>query len=429
MIDPSANGSVDPGWVTLNAGDSVTQTFVMPTSSQCGPYAVRASGISPSCVFHPANCGVAVNGSFANFSFGPSGADDRVCLGDWGYGDASGNATFVVTPWPDTASFPVYLDHLGIEPAPDCPMPGEVVDPNFDGDGGWVWLGGATLVSGGGVDGGNAVEFSASSQCDYASINGTVSIPTASNLPQSALQLDFRGNVGSPLAVAFGQSAVFDQADAVLVADGTQQSLSICIPEWAKGRITSVEFQMQLIGDQTCATPWNQDVVISNPRMVSDASCPAQSFLENGDFESTGPVQWWQMLDITNTGATPTIDNDPLHAHGGTHSLHMRNTDVCTQGTAYASLTVPAANGSSGPALFFWYDTSAAGAGHLSIGSQLPVSSGWQQGKLCLDPSLEGLSSGITIEMSGVGGVCGQPALGDAWVDDLTVGTDPSCTP
>jgi hypothetical protein len=52
---------------------------------------------------------------------------------------------------------------------------------------------------------------------------------------------------------------------------------------------------------------------------------------------------------------------------------------------------------------------------------------GWQQQTLCLPPGEAGSALYLSFEAMGPGGDCATAFATDGWVDDVSIGTDPSC--
>lgn len=333
---------------------------------------------------------------------------------------------------------PATLEQLELVPAGGlCPAIGAVTNGDFEGGGGWLLSGGASIVPGA-IDSSRGLRMSMNTECDTASAATTFSAPLASSLANAALRFKVRGTSGSVLEVSSGLSLTSAARVARITTPGALVTQTVCLPSALAGSVPLVWFNLRHVGQTSCATPEVRTVELDDMQLVSDPSCPGGDVV-NGGFEMTDGVPW-----VVSTN-TPLVANagvlvSPSQARGG-WAFWRASTGACTGSTTEQLVKVPAASASgAGAAVRFFYRRSG-GAGSATFGLQSGsfVSSGavtllpalnWTRQVVCLPSSRAGLPVSLAFLQSGGPGTCGSAAVTERLdLDDLEVTTDSSCPP
>lgn len=446
-------GAVDPGFVVLDGGSAVSQALVAQPAS-CGGLAVEVNGAAMQCIVNnpDSQCGVLLNDT-VGIELPPGVSSKRTCVGDWGYGTQLTARAWLDSPY---AVDPVILlDHVDYQASAACPRPGEVVNGDFEGAAGWTLSGGADIDAGPVTGDTRVAHFVTATQCDRASITGTFSVPTAAHLPNAALRLMLRtgysNNASASVSVqltaeapASTDSKWMELAPNVpeVVPSIVPSQTAGCLPEWTKGRVVTVTLNLER--DQCSGgVPWVNEFFIDNLELVSEPKCPLATNLLGGDFEQD--TQYWTFSNPIGPQLQYIFSPAPV-AHSGSAALRLSVDVACQMNRAMNTFTVPAANGSDGPAVKFWYQIPQPGASQFSVkvtGKRyvdttldplqprvLTPVNGWTQVTVCLDPKYSGVPNELAFMAAGPGGVCSASTPhAEAWFDDVEVTTDPACPP
>jgi hypothetical protein len=266
-----------------------------------------------------------------------------------------------------------------------------------------------------------------------ANLVGVVSAPMTS-VPNLALQMSVTGTNGRTMFVTLGGTDL-----GFVTGNGGNQTVRVCMPDATKG--LAMPIQVGLACKSNCACGGNNvtDFVIDDLKFVSDASCPASAAVTDGSFERTDPGVGY-FLSAANNGSAvgaSSIVNGAGTAHTGTHAFQgslTPNTNCCAQSILQMPITVPPSVGNAGPAVNFWYKIPTvnnqwkAGQGlsgpYDTRGVTLTAQANYTQKTICLDPLLIGHATFFAV----IGYVTGNGGTADSiLVDDITVGTDPTC--
>lgn len=314
------------------------------------------------------------------------------------------------------ASGPLQLDHFEIRPAPECPLPGQVKNGNFESAGGWV-------ISGGDIgpvsSGSYGLHFSFG-PCTFGQATTKVSIPSAEQMPAAAMSVRtrFTSTLGGQRSLSL--SAGFEGAALALTPGATWASTSQCVPPSLRGKVVNFVINGGAQGD-CAAAPGTMELEFDDATLVSDPACVVRDGFIDPGFEA-GSAQW-QLFSGATRAAT---------SHLGWYSMQLNPVSVCDFPTARQLMRVPMPVAGAGPALKLFYTAQTSQAKFsVSVGAtskQLPNASNWTQGMLCIPPAMGGLATWVTISNIGPGGVCANTMAGQtANVDDLALTTDPSC--
>ena len=108
---------------------------------------------------------------------------------------------------------------------------------------------------------------------------------------------------------------------------------------------------------------------------------------------------------------------------------------TCHNGTWIANVLAPPSLPMAGPALAFSYRAEPANKTKFEVLAGATIFTGtadntWRQGVICLDPKLAGRSQPVSFSREFLGGNCETAiATEAAYVDDLSLTTDPACPP
>jgi len=433
-------GAARIGMTSLCQLEHVTQAVTMPRLSRAEPLVALASYRFTGAGF--------INSAPA-FALGTTWRDDlarartqwittRVCLGAAQYAPESSKGKgavmmldlMPVVPDGGCMSDSLDIDHIEVRPADpgECPTPGTSLNGDAEGTGGWkfVALGAnGTLATGmieANVGEGNTrgARVFGTNRCMNATATDRVSIPDAS-VP-SALSFYTRGSTTSQDFFRFGSASL-----PTLGGTNVGTTHKMCIPAFMRGG--AFDFSGSIDGSGACADIVNFELILDNVKIVTDATCGTDPSITDPGFES--PLELVGALSTPGKSISRAL-NDPNQAHTGNGALQLATTFQCQSPSWQANVITPPSSG-GGPALKFFYKTAAPVQYHFVVGSVgvafTPTQDGqWHQGVSCLDPRFVGRNQPVQFTEAYNGGSClNAIAQEQALVDDLTVGTDPSC--
>lgn len=480
-VKATAAGPIDPGLAVITpngmcTGAGLMQTFVMPPLSKAEP-------LKASVTFGIANPapGVFVGGGFTgqvNVEVGGRFFADGLvspnsyhtasfCLGDSDYGRPV-NIRIMTLGGPTTcpSSLPgaFTIDQFVVQPAAtnECPPPGIVTNGDFEGTGGWAFTavqGATTMILGNvGESSSRAAQLTTTTRCSEASLAGMVAIPA--RIANPAIDLYY----GSPSGRADGRLTVSLDGKhvSVLPARDTPGHSHICLPKWAIGTTGELRFLLQPdavgtgVSGNACTTPLAKTWTIDSVRIVSQATCGAIGDNTDPGFEriaiATGATVGWGLTDgfIGDLkGASAAIVSSRSDAHTGAGVLQLAATSPCaSEAGADLSFVVPSAQGAAGPALKLFANigttnvnskttvtigASATSGTTVSVYAEvrftIPAQVGYAQHIVCIPKRLSNRLLTARFSTQAVGGDCLAPFPEErAFIDDVELTTDPSCT-
>lgn len=446
-LRPGASALVAPGNVTFDRpticdqNGSVAQTVTLPRFEDAEPMQVELTARGTcaadfdSCVVSPVN--VLFNGGAMSFDTSNVYATFTRCLGERAFGvtaplsirhgaRSAGCAA-------DRTAYLLEVDHLQIKPNAACPAPRTILNPDFEGDENWtatVGSGTSGYADGAGVGGSRAWRLqTVAATCQSPGVVGIASWPMGDG---AALEVSLTGTAGK--ALLLGDPLGNPWAE-YLGSGGALARQTVCIPEYARGMVSPLRLQTSN-SSGGCANGDARTFDIDAMTFVTGSQCPADASLLDPGFElSTGRIRYWALASNDNGhpgSVSSTIVNDATVARGGSRALVLTSTQLCTSASARAVLTVPAPNGTAGPALrFFYARTGAAGDLSIYVASEimaLEEQSAYAERTLCLDPAAAGQGLTVQLQLSGGSGTCANtiPEV-RATFDDFEVTTDPAC--
>jgi hypothetical protein len=454
VLDVAASGGVDPGVANLGPcalqPGRLRQAISMPATTDAEVFGVKVAA-SADCVGTKGNsCGpdlaVIINGGPTIFSVGSSPLPQVACLGERAYGGTFDLVVRVAGPGACTNGLLAELvDHLDIEPAPNCPAPGTLPDGDFDGIGD-NWTTAVTAFTNtpppvaeigttAGLNGTKAGHLVAFDHCQVPSIQGPIS-PPFSSIPNLALQFNYKGTAGQQMVLELAGTRI-----AVVSANGAQQTAKVCLTESNKGMTQTVRFSLgaSLVGDLSCDAPQNE-FVFDDLQFVNDPTCPMTAWIPDGGFEREGPVAMWEgsptsLREVNGLDAVG-VDANPANAHSGSRSLKLTSNVWCSGESVTLPVAVPTTTAAGGPALLFYYraPTLTSSTVSLSVGPTGPIALGpsatYKQVQVCLDPVLAGRTTEVMVQLvaeAGGGDCVTTYPLESMWLDDFTVGFSLDC--
>jgi hypothetical protein len=431
-IDPAAMSPIDPGRVRFtgagvcSGAGFVRQAFPMPAFADAEPFALEIQGQQTLEYDEIGGISFLLGGALGGQGELADTGKLHACLGDRAYGrdvDLRIRATSVACGPTSLLD----LDRVAIVPDATCPAPGRVINGDFEATGGWAVSGtGAEVATGVGTAGGRGGHLSTTNLCQSPSLLGSWS-PPSTGLARPALSFTYKGNVDGKMTVTAGPSATLGE----VVGTATFQAARLCVPEWAKGVVHPLRFNLVDPGG-LCADPNARDFVFDDLAFVSEPSCPEASYVADGSFESsTATVLPWVLEHSTQYSTSARIvRNAAASAHGGSQYLSLSSGQVCHYGRATQTITVPPASGAAGPAVKLWYRLPAATKAVFTMtpGGLFATSASWVQKIVCLDSKDAGRPVQLRINASGGSGTCATTfSTEDIDVDDIEVTTDASC--
>lgn len=435
QIDPAAAGVVSPGLARVPSascsGGRVRQRFAMPAVVDAEPLALelasyrtcsRLGSRLPIPCFGYVAMGLADRTVLGGFVSGlpPSGgtatyqAKDRLCLGDRAFVPTFELAFQAAC---GISTLEAGFDHAAIVSAPECPMPGEIPNGNFEGAGGWQAVGsGAEIAASGGNNGSRAGHVTTSARCEEPTLAGWISPRTV--MPRAALVMTVKGTTGKDMNVTLVRGGLVATVRGTNVFD----RVAVCLPEWTRGLAWPLNLTASSGTGGSCADPIpTVDFLFDDLAIATDASCPDPAWVIDGGFESKSPARPW-------TGAYNVVSSATgAHAGGAYASISAGASCAAASMTQLATVPDPSA-GAGGPMLRYWYKASAnAGAttGFSGGGDALDPAPAWTQRTKCLDPKLAGRPYSLVFTASGSTN-CTSASLS---VDDVEIVHDPSCPP
>jgi hypothetical protein len=456
VLNATAAGNVEPGELEFTKAVMCTsrgrarQSITMPALADSGIFALKVAA-NGDCTGNGggactgAGTAVVINGGANVFGYSALSTIQLGCLGERAY-----NGTFDVVVRPSSrqactaaTTLDGVVDHVDIEPSTTCPMPGTLPDGNFDATTN-NWTTAVTtantpppvaeIEAGVGTGGTKAGHVSTGDFCQQATVAGPISPPFTS-IANLALQVGYKGTAGEKMVFEMNGVRM-----AVFPANGTQQVGKACLLEANKGMTQTALLGIvsPFAGGVGCGAH-TKDFVFDDLQFVSDPTCPTTAWVSDGGFERTDPAAMWDSV-ISNNGvatgaAAVSVDATAANAHGGTHSLKLVNNVYCGNADATFPIAVPPSASGAGPVLTFFYKAPTltsvvtVNAGPGSTSATLAAAAGYTQMQICLDPTIAGQTSAVSITMTGAsGGGCSATYPTESiWFDDFALGTSPTC--
>lgn len=443
IIDPEASGSIDPGHTSF-PGDalcnfgSVSQVVSMPPLEGSQPFAADVSfrALEERTFFDVPLLSMGIGGAWVTDSIEQRDFGTRsYCLGEAAYGgeveiELSNDPNGFRISCPTEAD--LQIDHFQIVVAEPgrCPAPGEVLNGDFEDEGGWKLTAGgesatASIEEGVGVDGSRAAVLAAIGLCEGARMRGTLSVPAASSMPSPAIELWWKGTNGRDFSFS-----IDDRPWTRLEGNGFARTARYCVPPWMQGGVHWIEAELTLLSGG-CAESVPRELVLDDIRIVNEPACGTSDGVFDPGFESA-PVPLIGSVATLGDGTVTTV-LDPALAHSGNGVLEVSVSARCASVRYDFYVIPPVPDAAGGPALRFWHRvpnnpvSSAIARSSVSTLS-LPENGEWTEAILCLDPNVAGRPANIWLGLSGGSGLC-APFGGTeyAYFDDLELTTDASC--
>lgn len=457
QVNATAAGTVDQGQLEITAaglcaGNSISQKFAMPPLSKAVPFNVSVTyGIANANVPGGLNGNISaeVGGRFFDHVATDRVRTDTFCLGAKSYGRSidfritmRGSSTLCQRTTPGL----FHVDRFIVQPVTtdECPVPGTITNGDFEGTTGWTFVvkegAAAGIVNGVGESSSRAAQLSTATRCSQASMTGMLSLPEQIANPAIDIYYSyaFAGTFGGRLTISFDGKNI-----SVLPATITPGHARICLPQWAMGTTGALGLLLQedAIGAGACDIPLQRTWTIDSVKLVSDSTCGATVDNADGGFErianSNGPTVGWGLIDgFVNDvrGATAVIERSTANARTGSGVLRLGATTACI-GNAGAALSfvVPSPQGTAGPALKLFANvgpntnTETFVTIFPEVRSTIPEQGVYAQHIVCIPKRLAGRL--VTARISTLGmGSCAPFAEEHAFVDDVQITTDISCT-
>jgi hypothetical protein len=449
VIEPTAVGSVNRGWAKVDrpamcphgaAFSGVKQTFDMPSVADSEPFAMRIvhRGTEPNYAGQ-----LTLHGSFGSerafiaTSF-DGFQDQRLCLGEAAYGPARAltiTSTIYDTPicannYPATQ----FIDHVSIAPEPACPVPGTVLNGNFEGPPS-QWIpsssGGATAEVT--TRGTSKVGRLATTQfCQEPRMRTKMSVPLTS-MASPALEMSLTGTPNAPLRIVANipnYTGTFYLEE--VRATGTAQTVHVCVPDLFRGIDADIDLRLvssNPVPPQTCSTPDTRELIVDDIKFVNDPGCARPMYFNNGSAELASQGSWRFSFSPGN-GSNATVYNSQPNARTGTRSIQMTANQYCYGASAIAYFGVPfPERGRGAPSVAFWYKTAGTGQFDAAYVGTLAATSTYVERRMCLPSYMWGRSGSFSASVNATGGTtCGQVvSTGVLYIDDVSIQLDPAC--
>ena len=447
QLDPGVEKNSVTGALEFHGCDMgrATQLVTMPPYSRAQPL-VMELGFS----------GAPAVGLGGRWHEGFDAITQRICLGAVGYAPESAGGMGIQMPLVVMPAFadpgscgtrdPLTVDRVAIEPANEgeCPAPGTVPNGDFEGTGGWnftrPW--GTATIGGVGQGGSRGLHLTVPA-CEIPPIfiDGRLSLPSRAELSSPALTFvtNQPGTQSRVLDSSIAHAGEKIIGSSTTTAVGTSINTTLCIPPALEGTdaLVSIGFN-----PGSCAggdPPLVAD--IDNIRFVDEPACGTDASIANPGFEAPGVISSFR------TGSVAAIA-DPANAHTGNGVLRMSLNESCQTERFRTLVVVPPSAGSAGPALRFFYKQAPSvnfrltavassaqeqhnvGVSYFGIGPALVYDGAYHEAIVCLDPKLAGRGQVVTFRMfepTQTAACYSTMPAEEAFVDDLSATTDPSC--
>jgi hypothetical protein len=371
-----------------------------------------------------------------------------VCLGANVFEDpanifiAAGNQPQICPPDAYASTIALSRVSIDVDANDTCPPLGTIPNGDFEGgDTGWQLqdFDATAEIKAGLGDGGSAgLHITSPTLCAQGAASSAISIPTAAMVPNAALRIWSKGTAGATAILSVGLTQTTFMTE--LVGQDVGVTRDLCLPRWALGTVQPILLTFaQRSG--ICA-PAPLDFVFDDLAFVSDPSCAANADVFDPGFELSLPgstmAPFWS--PSTTQAPTPTssvveIKADPTFAHSGTAAAFVAVSQTCGDAGLSGGVTVPQPKDGAGPALRFWYKTSALTSGIPTVEMMalpqpltLAASPQWKQTTACLDPRLAGWPDALHFDLDTSPGDCGLAFGPDTLaIDDVELTTDASC--
>jgi len=336
-------------------------------------------------------------------------------------------------------SFTIEHVSIAVDETTACPPFGTVSNGDFE-EGVTSWslapeVGSAEISPGVGDGGSFGAHLATTAFCQIPKIAGTMSLPTAEMVPNPALQVWSNGTSNAIASIGMGRAQTY------LPGTSHAGKTNICVPRWAQGTVQPLSFGfVETQFTQTCTLENVRDFVFDDLTFVSDPACTANASLFDPGFEQvarapTSPPFWSLQQYDDEPSARVELKVDPTFAHAGDVAALLSISSACPGAGLMGNVTVPAPVGTAGPALKFWYKTSAityaglsATMSALSAVVALPAATDWTQARACLQPNLAGRPDVLTFGVAGSGGDCTTAFTPETFaIDDVELTTDSAC--
>jgi hypothetical protein len=442
VIDPSAGGLVQGGNLVFSEDaicrghGTASQTITMPSFADVGPTALNVTSegkfqyydthgslishwIAPTVLVNARSLPYEEHDTFAFESH-------KYCLGELAYGGALtlevGTLAWYCGDGPTTLFLNV--DRVEIGQDASCPQIRTILNQDFESNGNWAFLNGA-IQNGVGVAGSRGAHLAATSSSSCAGpsdqATGTASLPAGANV---SMQMAINGTLHRSLSVGESTGVVWAT---VTGGGGTAfQAVNVCVPEYAKGMVEALRFSLP-------CTQAAADFYIDNLSFMTNTACPADASIIDGGFElSNANVSYWDLQMALNGVAgsvNAQIVSGASDAHSGSKYLLLSaspGNGISAQAQAVAS--VPGNLILGGPALRYYYKYPTKTTTRMSViagglSDSPPQQASYTQRTFCLPPVSAGEALLIQFYLAS-----GNPAATESvYIDDVSIGTDPSC--
>ena len=329
-----------------------------------------------------------------------------------------------------------------------CPVPGIVSNGDFEhGEASWTLLPGegvAELAPGRGEGASVGARIATDRPCEVPEIHGILSLPTSAMVPNPALRIWSSGSSDAVASVRMGpRPPDYLLGETFLQGHDNPSVANVCIPRWAQGTAQPLELAFAPTEyTESCPTPRARELIFDGLSFVSDPACTADANLFDPGFEqvvtSSSAAPFWALQRYTdNPRSDVQLVDDPTTAHTGRVAARFTGSTPCPVVSLSGGVTVPGADGASGPALKFWYDASATthlaldvSLGALSAPVALATTTRWTQVTACLDPRLATRPDLLTFSLVSAdgGGTCSDAfPMETIQLDDVELTTDATC--
>lgn len=422
-IEAWVGGAVDPG-VARFGGNGVgpmwvTQTFPMPPTSDAR-YALETTGTG-------SGAEVRLDNLTLGRASGPAAPwRHRVCLGERAFGH---DVTLAYLGVPGTD-----LDHVSVVASPECPSIGGIANGDFGGKAGWTTVSIVPSPRGAATPAGHVAQGIANPAHEPVSWPGK-------SMDRAALTFVYRG-FGPRLVVDIGSDGRHI-VGAVTAAAKEYTPVVLCVPQWAKGLVLPFSLAPAPLAPDE---PADGELLVDDLAFAPNGACPSATNVFDGDFESpTLDTSWSFSIDLGGAGSTyqPAPGSGVRRssdAHSGGGYGVIAADSACSFGTMQQMVTVPRPNGAGGPAVTFWYKTNGDRKATPSVGvadpdsafgldTSLSSAASWTRSVVCL-PSFEadrGVALRFRMARNDASRSCEAFPVETLAIDDVEVGTDPTC--
>lgn len=442
----SGQASIHPGQLVLSTSDPSCGSFGTALQSVTMPRASRAEPLVFATTF---NTGGAFEFTDVRPAIVTGSAEiyptSRVCLGAAHYAPESSVGLGAEVPFALTgqgsrcagslSDLDIYrFDIVPATADDDCPEPGQVLNGDAEGDGGWTFYtdgsgASASYAPGVGANGSTGIRLSTTLDCETATATVPVSVPLPDATGSPALSVFHSGQLTASLGQVFASDGVrgFETPPVPLSGSGAPTIDRYCVPAPQRGTVVPFTATIYHAVPPPCTSVANLEGIVDDVTVANDPACGTSALVSDPGFESG--LMPLGRRELHGSSVAVVADSQ---AHSGQHDLAITVRDACATGTFETLVSAPLVHPGEGAAVSFYYRLSP-GTSTLRVSgapSFTPTRDGeWHQAFACIESRVPGRAEPfrVALETSRQATTCAPIPAETVRIDDLAVVSTPMC--